>query len=227
MASFMKELNTELGIEGSVDDSGIPSSADSLRKISQNLNGSELSGYEKEIFEKLLSLINQEDLEAGLEQARAELYELKKDLPIGALLFAKTSEFGSAGSDLYYQDVEMQSQKMTESAVDSDDIEKADLIENTVYVPRDLTGYIEYKIQYGVLLLPSDGTDTQIWLAAAATIPCKAWFIGDGEKTVAKAIIEKRALGLGDVWKCQFNDRLLTFHLDDVTEKGIHISAME
>ena len=226
MASFMKELNTELGIEDQNDDSDIPSSADSLRKISQNLKSSELSGYEKEIFEKLLSLIDQEDFEAGLEQARAELYELKKDLPIGALLFSKNSAFGNSGSDTHYQDVEMQTEEMSESPVNSDGI-AAETIENTVYVPRDLTGYTNYKIQYGVLLLPADSVDVQIWLDAAATFPCKAWFIGDGEKSVAKVVIENRALGLGDVWKCDFKGRQLTFHLDDVTEKGVHLSAME
>jgi hypothetical protein len=222
MASFMKELNGEFGIEESTDDSDIPSSADSLRQIAKNLNGAELSDYQKEIFESLLSLVDQEDFEAGLEQARAELHELKKDLPVGALLFSESS---ALNFDL--QDVEMPTVEAAESALNSVDPEKVESMQKRVYVPRDLTNYIEYQIQYGVLLLPSVETDTQTWIDAAATIPCKAWFIGDGEKTVAKVIIEKRGLDLGDVWQCRFKGREFTFHLDDVTEKGIHLSAME
>lgn len=227
MASFMKELNTEFGIEDTQGDSDIPSSADSLRQISKNLKGSELSGYEKEIFEKLLSLVDQDDFDAGIEQARAEIAELKKDLPIGALLFDKKSKLGSSGTDAYYSNVEIQADEVSESVLMAGETEEAPTNESTVYVPRDLTGYTEYPIQFGVLLLPSDTTDAQRWLAAAAKIPCKAWFIGDGAETVAKVIIEKRGLGLGDIWKCQFNGRQYLFHLDDVSEKGIQLSAME
>ena len=152
MASFMKEMNAEFGIEGQVDDSNIPPSADSLRQISKNLNGSDLSGHQKEIFDKLLSLVDKEDFEAGIEEARAELKELKKELPMGALLFAKDVEFNRSSNDHLIADVEMQMEETFETIDDTN--EEIEQEEPTVYVPRDLSDYTEYKFQYGVVLLP-------------------------------------------------------------------------
>jgi hypothetical protein len=227
MASFMNELNSEFDLEAEKDDTEFPSSAESLRKIAKNINGSELSDNEKEIFEKLLSLIDQDDFQAGLEEARAELKALKKDLPIGQLLFSSESKMATSIVSDDSLMIEMQTLEITEEVITEDELTEDAVNKPKPVVARDTTGYVSHTIEIGVLLLHPDMKDTKPWLEAAAAIPYRAWFVGQGEETVTKVIFEDSVLSPGEDWKFEFNGNSFIFHLDEVTEKGIHLSAIE
>jgi hypothetical protein len=202
MASFMNEMNAEFGRESVSSDEAIPSSLDSLDRISKNLDVSELNTDQKEKFEKILALINQDDLAAGLESARAELARLKKNV---------IEEGGASHTTQIVEGI------LTVSEIEN----------NESLMLRDLTEYTSYSMQFGVLRVPPTISDTKDWIEVAKAIPCKAWFIGEGEESVATVVMQEGILRIGDQWITNFNDKRYAVRLDAVSETGLQLSAVE
>ncbi len=231
LGSFMQELNSEFELDAETDAESIPSSAESIRKISENLRNADLSDQDREILDKLLSLVDNEDFETGMEEARAELSELKKERPVGELLFSKKNKtYTSSPVPISEPDLVIEPdivEVSIENEPASSDVDTKLKAEATRSVFRDTSDYIPYSIGIGVLSLPPEMHEQQLWVKAADAIPYRAWFVGQGAEAVTKLILEDIVLSPGDDWQFKYEGMAFVFHFDEVSPKGVHISAVQ
>lgn len=238
LGSFMRELNGEFGIDetGDIPEESIPSSADSIRQISQNLQNAELSEREQEIFNNLLHIVGTGELEVGLEKARAELLELKKSLPKGRKLFSNLA-------DIQLPKDKWVGHKRSEERIDFidttviDEIQEIQIPTGSLLVERegmdelqlipDRSNYSSKKIGVWVLQLPVGISQQEEWERVAESIPYRAWFTGKGSKPVTKLILEDIVLNVGDSWQFRHEDNIYIMQFDKVTEEGIFIAAVK
>jgi len=241
LGSFMKELNGEFGIEEEFDES-IPDSAESIRNISLNLQSSKLSGRDKEIFNRLIELVGSDDLEEGLAKARAEIVELKKELPAGDRLFSNALKFEiskpnfikrSKGEErIEIIDETIKSQKKLSDAAEIIDLKLENLTINKsadepVVLDQDRSKYTNEKVGVWVLQLPPTISNIEEWEKVAEAIPYRAWFEGKGAHLVTKLILDDIVLSAGDSWQFKYKEKVYVFQFDKVTMEGIFIAAVK
>lgn len=238
LGSFMRELNGEFGIDetGEIPEESIPSSADSIRQISQNLQNAEFSEREQEIFNSLLQIVGTGELEEGLEKARAELEDLKKSLPEGRKLFSGLSDIQLPKAKWVGHKIPEQHIEIIDTTIEDETpvidfptgsllIEKEDGDEEVI-IP-DRTAYSSKKVGVWVLQLPLGINGQEEWERVAESIPYRAWFKGKGAKPVTKLILEDIVLNVGDSWQFRHEGHVYIMQFDKVTEEGIFIAAVK
>lgn len=231
LATFMQELSGEFDIETEVgDEDVIVPSAVSLSQISSNLHNAEMSDQERAIFERIMKLVNNGELAQGIENARADILELKKSLPEGSRLIDRAKAIHLPIPKLVFNSkpaerIDIIDTKGTKIVDDSETV--VEEVEKKIVYEFDRSQYTAVKHGLWVLHISKDLVDYTEWKSAADAIPYRAWFSAEGAETVYKLVLEDIVLSSGEHWEFKHNNSVFVFLFDQIDEKGVHIVAIK
>ncbi|MGJ8652767.1 MAG: hypothetical protein ACSHX8_05800 [Opitutaceae bacterium] len=233
LATFMQELSGEFDIEIEKGNEGaIVPSAESLSQISANLHNAKMSDQERSIFERVMGLVNNGELTQGLQNARAEIVDLKKSLPEGSSLVDRAKVLNMPMRNLNFgsnaaERIEIIDTKGTVIVDEAETLNDAVEVNNKIVSEFDPSKYTAVKQGLWVLHVSKDLNDYTEWKSAVEAIPYRAWFSAEGVEPVYKLVLEDIVLSSGDHWQFKYNDDVYVFLFDQIDDEGIHITAIK